>query len=197
MKREVTKNSLWVSIILLFCVLMTLAACASIADSENPPATLQESDLVGTWEADYGLRVGVDRLILRADGTFKQIYENQREDHVYETPWNEWSVERFPDGRVRVHLKGARYYLEGIRVTEEGGVIPAALPVVGGEPWPFYDPFAKESVYMVGELIFNVRRLSSGELILAHMWGSSEWGFGDTDVFHRVEISSPLQTPTP
>jgi hypothetical protein len=203
MREGVMKRSLWCSAILLFFVLAALTACGEweIADSENPPAAFQESDLVGTWEADYGYHRGDDRLILRADGTFKQIYKNLADDYVYETPWNEWSVEHFSDGRVRLHLKGARYYLAGIRTAEEEGVIPTSLALVGGEPWPFTDPFDPEhryrSVHMVRKLILNVRRLPSGELVLAHMWHSSSWGFGSSQVFHRVETSSPLEMPTP
>ena len=194
------KQTPWHSAILLLLVLIALAACSEIADSENPPATLRESDLVGTWKADYGRYHGVDTLILRADGTFKQVYENQREDHIYETPWNKWWLERFPDGRVRVHLKGARYYLSGIRMAEEEGVMPR-LVVTGGDPRPFDDPFDPErrfrSVHMVRKLVLNVRVLPSGELVLAHMLASSEEGFGDADLFHRVETPIPLETPAP
>ena len=50
----------------------------------NPPATFEESDLVGVWEAEYA---GLDRLTIREDGTFKQVYREG--DYVYETPWNE------------------------------------------------------------------------------------------------------------
>jgi len=211
------KRGLWIGVILLvvisllclFCcqVILTLVT-AEISKSENPPATFQASDLVGIWEASYGHRgdyiygKGSDRLILRADGTFKQIYENQAEDYVYETPWNEWSVEHFSDGRVHVHLKGARYYLAGIREAEQEGVWPtsSSLPVTGGEPESFHDPFDPErryrSVHMVGELILNIRVLPSGKLVLAHMWCSPNWGFGDADLFHQVE-TSPLRTPAP
>jgi len=183
------------SAIALCIVLMVFAACNQKIDkSKNPPAMLQESDLVGTWKANYGRYHGVDTLILRADGTFKQIYKNQRENYVYETPWNKWSLERFPDGRVRMHLEGGRYYVEGIWEGETEGL-------TGGEPWPFHDPFDPErrykSVHMVRQLILNVRLLPSGELVLAHMWPSSESPLGDVDVFHLVETPPPPETPTP
>ncbi len=194
------KQTPWRCVPLLFVVLLVLAACAEIADSRNPPAAFRESDLVGTWAVDYYRYRGDDQLILRADGTFKQTYGNEKEDYVFETPWNEWGVERFADGRVRVHLRGARYYLGGIREAEQEGVIPSPL-VTGGEPRHYYDPFARDkgwrdwSVPMIGQLILNVRLLPSGELVLAHMWPSSEYAFGDSQVFHRVEAFSPLQTP--
>jgi len=202
--KQRTKRGLWIGVILLLVIpLLSLLCCqmvitlstAEISKSENPSATLQESDLVGTWEADYGHYLGVDTLILRADGTFKQIYKNQRENYVYETPWNKWWLERFPDGRVRMHLKGARYYHDGIPLAE----------IHESEPWPYSDPFVTRdkdwrewSVSMVGKLVLNVRLLPSGELVLAHMWSSGgDSAFTDSQVFHRVGTPSPLETLAP
>jgi len=170
------KRSAYLTVVLLVVVLpLSVTGCIGWeAPYLNPPATFQDSDLVGTWEARYW-EAGVDTLIIRADGTFKQIYrDNYKKDYVYETPWNRWWVERFPDGRVRVHFEGGRYFLG---FTERGEV--------------FYDPFADELVKMPGELILNVRKLSSGELILHHMWTHSDRGFGliggETEMFRRVE----------
>lgn len=185
-------------------VLLTAAACgagwlmlaAQDVPYANPPESLQDSDLVGTWETRYGR--SVDRLILRADGTFKQVYQdNTVEGYVYETPWNEWWLERFPDGRVWVHLQGARYYLAGIRIAELEGLpepAPTDQPELWGKdrfPLSFYDPFGKEFLEMVGELILSVRSDDSGEIILHHMWGSADRGFaiigGEMEVFRRIE----------
>jgi len=185
---------------------------ASIPHS-NPPATFQESDLVGTWEVqhyytgclDAFFDVGdVDRLIIRADGTFKQIYRNytDRKGYVYETLWNPWWVERFSDGRVRLHLEGARYYHLGIWVAEQEGLLDALYeydPAIGEfvyrgrKPHAFYDPIAGNSVVMVKKLILNVRLSDyTGELILMHLWPMEDSGYlicggaADTE-FHRVE----------
>ena len=172
-------------------------------DSEPPLATFRETDLVGTWEGHYGgyagYGQGLDRLILRADGTFKQIYKIEKQGYVYETPWNKWWVERFPDGRVRVHLEGARYYVDGIEIAERDGLLPAGF---GGPPaHHFYDPFAEGQekwVEMIRKLILNVRRVSSGELVLAHMSGSSDPPTWEELVrVSTIETPSPLQTPTP
>jgi hypothetical protein len=139
----------------------------------NPPADFDESDLVGTWEARY-MEWGVDRLILRSDGTFKQVFQDvDCEDCGSETEWNRWWVERFPDGRVRLHLEGARYY-------------PQAT--VGG----FWDPIADELVHPMLELVVNVRVDSSGELLLLHMWPQADHGFAiigcEGDQFNRVDV---------
>lgn len=114
-----------------------------LVGSEPPPATFRKTDLVGTWEGHYGgyagYGQGLDRLILRADGTFKQIYEIEKQGYVYETPWNEWWMERFPDGRVRVHLEGARYYVAGIERAERDGLDPTGLATAD----TLYDWFAE------------------------------------------------------
>lgn len=192
------KRGRWSTALLLVLVLLTAAACE--AAYSKPPAAFQDSDLVGIWETRY-MEWGVDRLILRADGTFKQIYHDHIvKDYVYETPWNEWWVERLPDGRVWVHLQGARYYNAGIREAELEGLHEPGPPdqpnfrgEMGPPPRSFYDPFGKEFLEMVGELVLNVRRTSSGELILHHMWASSDRGFaiigGESEIFRRVETT--------
>lgn len=163
-----------------------------------PPSSFQESDLVGTWEAKYHL--GVDRLTIWADGTFKEVYEDHYEpDYVYETPWNEWWLERFPDGRIGIHLDGARYYVDGVRIAERDGLgpptCPTSAPGCTGKPFPlphnFVDPFTREYVHMPGELVLNVRVDSSGEVLLHHMFYHADAGFAISgcwrDHFRRVE----------
>ncbi|MDI6765103.1 MAG: hypothetical protein QME83_19045 [Thermodesulfobacteriota bacterium] len=157
----------------------------------NPPPTFQESDLAGTWEAHYSgtLDGDIDRLIIQADGTFKQIYQNHTEHkgYVFESPWNEWWVERFPDGRVRLHLDGARYYSDReIEVVERIAEEEKRYPDV--ERWwdySYYDPLTDkpgdkgaELMEMVGELILNVRQNDdTGELILMHLlWRNVDGG---------------------
>jgi len=198
------KRIWWFNVVLLLLLLSATAACVReevemLEGSEPPPATFRETDLVGTWEGHYGYPWGTDRLIIREDGTFKQIYRDE-EGYVYETPWNKWWVERFPDGRVQVHLEGARYYVGGIEMAEQDGL----HPISSSPPWPysFYDWFVeageKWSVEMVGKLVLNVRRAPSGELVLAHM--SDSWEYRTWEVLVRVstdETPSPLQTPTP
>jgi hypothetical protein len=138
--------------------------------------------LAGAWEAQYGR--SIDRLTLKADGTFKQVYTSgYQEDYVYETDWNSWDVQRLGDGRVRVHLQGARFYPDGILVAEEG--------VWGDGTAHFYDPISVRPVDMEGRLILNVRLDPAGELIFYHMWSTGDQGFAMTgcerDIFRRVQ----------
>jgi hypothetical protein len=124
-----------------------------------PPATFEDEDLVGTWRAHYDDRV--DTLILKADGTFKQIYQDGYQvDYVYETLWNKWRVERYGDGRARVYLQGARFYEQGPTIAEEGGCY---------RDWTFYDQVAEEYVTMPDTLVLNLRVDSSGEALLLHL----------------------------
>jgi hypothetical protein len=146
-----------------------------------PPAAFEDEDLVGTWEATYG-RSSIDSLTFRHDGTFKQIYADPSESNYrYETQWNLWWVERGPDGLVRVHLEGARYYVAGIDIAEREGVEPQPYPGFwsgsGPPPSPFYDPFAEDHLFMLGELILAVRVDSSQELLLHHLWTHHDRGF--------------------
>jgi len=171
-------------------VFLLVAVPSSRAPYLNPPATLQESDLVGTWEAHY-IWGGVDRLILREDGTFKQEFWCRSQDYFWESPWGPWYLERFPDGRVRLHLEGGRYYLYDIDIAEREGFVPreALLPPLE-EPWPhgFWDPVAEEFVNMPHKLVLNVRS-DNGELVLFHMYYGSQGGvaLGHWEEFRRVE----------
>ena len=158
---------------LAFAIILLVSACKP--SFENPPLDLEEADLVGTWEAQYS-KQSADRIQLKGDGTFKQTYEERTEKgYVFETPWNEWELEQLPGGLMRVRLKGARYFLAS----------PATQP--GG----LYDPFAEEFLHPVEELVLGVRMNSDGELILHHMWTSSDRGFalfgGEKEFFRRVE----------
>jgi len=187
------RRNKWLAGMLFGVALLLISGCK--APYSNPSGTFKDNDLVGTWEGHYD--DGSDKLTIRADGTFKQVYQdNTVKGYVYETPWNKWWVERFSDGRVRVHLQGARYYLYGIRQAELDGMYPpCSLPppdcLVGEEPrpWGFYDPIAQELVKMAKELVLNVRS-DSGKIILMHMWIDNDRGFaiigGESEEFRRV-----------
>lgn len=52
------------------------------------PETFTEADLVGTWVASYFLH-DTDTLIVRADGTYKQIYDDPDAGFRYESDWQD------------------------------------------------------------------------------------------------------------
>ena len=105
---------------------------------------------------------------------------------------------------VRIHLYGARYYLAGIELAETNGRRELKNPCLtrtdcswGLEPREFYDPFIDELVQMVDELILDVRVDGSGNLVLHHMWTSSDRGFaligGNEEIFFRTASASSDQ----
>lgn len=151
---------------------------------EGPPSSFGSSDLVGTWEAHY-TESGTDTLVLRPEGTFKQVYQERAIDYRFETSWNDWWLQTMGDGAVRLHLEGGRYYPDDILIAELDGV---GLPCPESEPdcwegldvgpYGFYDPVQNDIVFMVGELVLNVRSDSTGELLLLHMWPAPDESFG-------------------
>lgn len=171
---------------LLFLVGICLLACG--VDYAEPEETaLEASDLVGTWQTDYGnydhLPGGMETLVMRADGTYQQVYEYA--GYVYTSPWHKWRLERLSNGNVQVHLEGARYYLNGIQWAED----PEAMVFT-------WDPAADRRVELgIGkDFILNVRVLPSwdrsgdpGEVVLQHL------PTGDLDAPEIVEFH---RTPT-
>lgn len=189
------KQILWISLVWIVLILAVPSACNATFD--NPPVDLQTSDLVGTWETRYG-GGRVDRILIREDGTYKQIYYDKRNNYSWETPWNKWSLEKLPDGNMRLHLQGGRYFLAGIEVAERDGLGPpctAEYPNCGWDLSPelFYDPFEEQLIEMVNELALNIRMVSS-ELILHHVWTSGDRGFaifgGEQEIYRRVNTSN-------
>jgi hypothetical protein len=160
---------------------------------KDPPATISAEDLTGIWVARYPS--GTDELQLTEDGTFRQCYRHSDTSQCsFDTPWTQFSIEPLPDGRVYIHLPGARYFLAGERIAElDGQEDPCPLPdcpIPSGQPRTFFDPVGHDTVEMPGELLLNIRATSHGELALLHMWTSSDRGFaiigGDHEEFRKA-----------
>jgi hypothetical protein len=186
------KPKILVTIILIFLVLLN-SGCAAFY--KNPPESFQSSDLEGIWRTHYGSQV-TDQLIIKSDGTYKQIYEDSKINYFFETPWNKWWVENSQDGRMYLHLEGARYYLEGIERAERDGMdmpCPSDFMNCGWDkqPFLFYNPYTHESLEMVGELILTILDDSSGKIVLHHMWTYGDRGFaligGNEEIFRRIK----------
>lgn len=189
-------------VLLVFLTIAVLAGCQ--APWLDPPDTFQGADLEGVWQATYSVG-DTDTLIIHRDGKFRQIYDAPRlDDYHFETTWQDWTVEGLANGEVRLHLRGARYYIGGITWAERSGrnLCPEHEPecATGTQAYSFHDPFSGELVTMLDELVLNVRMTSSGELILHHNWLGGDGGFaligGDEEIFHRVEaIAKDSNTP--
>jgi hypothetical protein len=89
------------------------------------PATFKEMDLIGTWVTSYSLN-DKDTLIIKEDGTYKQIYDSPDAGKRYESDWQEWRVEYRESGFIRLHLEGMRRCsdIDSICDREGGGVDP-------------------------------------------------------------------------
>lgn len=148
----------------LFVVM--IVACGYQNQEQNIPSSvpLHQNDLVGTWEARYGL-TNVDTLILRADGTYQQTFEAPESNYYYKSPWNKWYIEHTDNGRFRLHLEGMRYYAYTIELGESGGRLPT------GDPISFYDVDEQKTLKMTDQVILRVKDDNNfpGGITLWHM----------------------------
>jgi len=194
--------------VVCFGVIIVLIGCSSIrlaqeAPFDNPPSSLTEIDLIGSWVTEY-LGWGTDKIVLGSNGKYKQTfidpsYENG--EYIFESQWNDWWIEVLPDGRQHLHLENGKYFLAGVAFSEKithGIVLPCRENDSSCEEnprtitWPLYDWIGKEYIETPSELILNIRVDSSGELILLHLWTSSDRGWaifgGEIEIFRRVSL---------
>lgn len=188
--------------ITLFYIVILGGVFACTASSYgNPPRNLQESDLIGIWEVQYDNN-SIDKLIIREDGTYKQQYQNMDTNYVFESGWSPFWIEKISDGRVYIHFEGARYYSSGERIAELDGMgdpCPTDTPncISGNSPRRFYDPYGKDDVEMVKELVLTIRVDSDGNIVFHHLWTSIDRGFaifgGQADIFRRIDDQNPSE----
>lgn len=112
-----------------------------------PPETFQEAHLVGTWVARYGGNA-TDTLIIREDGTYKQIFDDPIPGYQYESDWQKWGIEYKESGIPYLHMEGMRK-CDGIsaRCRREGG---------GGDDILWFDFCEHRVIPMRGEVILLV-----------------------------------------
>ena len=98
--------------------------CATLPDD------FSESDLVGTWTAEYSGGDSIDKLQIRSDGTYKQLFSSTGELN-FESDWQEWNLEYNQNGYALLHLKGMRR-CDGIlaQCNDPGGGLPEEDVVV-------------------------------------------------------------------
>jgi len=92
------------------------------------PQNFTESDLVGTWIGKYF--ESTDKLVIRADGTYKQIYSSDPPRN-FESDWQKWYIENDSNGSIRLHLEGMRR-CDGLdsECNNPGGGLPSQTPVI-------------------------------------------------------------------
>lgn len=166
-------------VIIIFC--LSLTACNS--DYRLPTQDIDPAKLLGSWQAHYG-KDAIDTITLYADNSFKQTYLNQSQSYLFEITGSEWSLESRSNNLFRIHLLNARYFHAGIEFAENDGRKNLSSPCLtvdnctwGLEPYLFYDPFVNDFVEMVDKLVLDVVIDSYGNVLLHHMWKSSDQGF--------------------
>ena len=111
-----------------------------------PQEGFSEADLVGTWMAKRS--ESTDTLVIRANGTYKQILHLETPSVDYESEWLPWRFEYSESGTPYLHMEKLRLcaYLPDMGDCEQVG---------GGESY-FYDFCREESVPMYNEGILIV-----------------------------------------
>jgi len=127
-------------------VVLRGGAAQGVGGCIPPPETFQESDLIGVWGPAYGTS-GNTILILKANGTYKQIYNNPDIGYYYESDWQRWWVEDRESGTPNVHLVGMRLCDYSIKECQREG---------GGAAGPWLDFCEGRVVEMQGEVILLV-----------------------------------------
>lgn len=94
-------------------VIAILSSCSTLKDERDgckpPPQDFTEADLVGTWWAGYKSSPKVDdTLIIREDGTYKQMIYLEGYSVNYESDWLPWYIEYSDDDIPYLHLEGLR-----------------------------------------------------------------------------------------
>jgi hypothetical protein len=111
-----------------------------------PPSDFTEADLYGTWH-HQGASIKSERLIIRGDGKYKQIFEVSS-SQPYESPWNSWWIEYRESGGLYLHLEGMRYTGSTDEVIN--------LPQGGAGDLMFYDYCEQQIIRMEGEVILVI-----------------------------------------
>jgi hypothetical protein len=175
----------------IFLVIEKGLELVSEAPFDNPPNSFKVDQLVGSWMTKYS-NSRTETLIIQPGGKFTQIYEEG--GNIIQTNQNYWWIEPLDDGRIYLHLEGARYYADGAFDTKinhapcpTGDIyceeMATKFPIEG------YDWIGKDWVDMANQLILNIRMDSSGDILLLHLWKSSDRGFpiigGEAEIFRK------------
>lgn len=104
------------SVFLVTCTKEPASNSILVQEKETPewkceplPISFSEDDLVGTWSSVYGRDARKDTLTIRADGTYKQNFNNDVTGFNYESSWNAWKLEQKATGGIYIHFDGMRF----------------------------------------------------------------------------------------
>jgi hypothetical protein len=135
------------------------------------PKDFTESDLIGTWIGNYF--GSIDKLKIRADGTYKQIYSSEPPIN-FESDWQKWHIEYDNSGYVRLHLAGMRR-CDGTdtECNDPGGGLPTDSPAVN-PCTPEWLKFDDEVILFVAGTTKNVPK---GIVLRQARLAGSDWTY--------------------
>lgn len=111
-----------------------------------PPEVFKETDLIGTWQARYGTS-RIDKLTLKADGTYQQLFQAPLDGYYYKSDWNKWYVEYSSSGKPKLHLEKMGYCVYFLDECES---------TRGGEPNSYYDFSENKRIELTDEVILRI-----------------------------------------
>ena len=97
---------------LIFTMFFLLVACNKssqngvLTNCPLPPLEFIPENLVGTWKTGWSKRN--DTLIIKENGTYKQIIHVETPAYDYESDWLPWTLEETENGIPKLHLVGMR-----------------------------------------------------------------------------------------
>ena len=183
----IPKNSFskkWLLLLLVLPVLVVIGCCIIVfhPTSDNNidytkacpplPSNFKESDLVGTWIGHYFSNI--DKLIIRADGTYKQIYSSDPPIN-FESDWQKWWLESNPNGYALLHMQGMRR-CDGTdtECNNSGGGLPYDSLVI--------NPCKAEDLHLTHEVILFVtgyaKPIPRGIILRQARLAGSDWTYG-------------------
>lgn len=153
------------------------------------PSTFQEADLIGTWEYHTGVVDYTDTLILMADKTFEQVFNEPHLSLHFEGHGN-WWVEYRPSGCVYLHVEGMRYYGFLNRSDAEAG-----NRFNDGSSITFFDRCENRVITMLDTMILAIARdfdfPERIQLLYMPIESDSSW-----IPLHLINTPTPDLTPT-
>jgi hypothetical protein len=103
MKRPIPILIIFLSFIVFACSTPTAKEESQHYKCPALPANFENSDLLGTWVAEYG--AAKDTLTIRDDGKYQQYYHRFSDNFQYISEWNDWWLEYGDSDVLYLHLE--------------------------------------------------------------------------------------------
>src|SRR5271157_5857224 len=102
MTEQFMKQKILKFLFLIIPMALAMCSCDGRTPCIPPPKGFSEKDLVGTWSAG----LNQDTLIIKSDGTYRQIVHHIDPNIDYTSGWQRWWLEYHQDGIPYLYLEG-------------------------------------------------------------------------------------------